>query len=157
MGIKMETVLTDERDERFIYLSNELDNEYLRNIGEDALKYKEYNTLEDPHIVLLLLNWGNPIACASYRILDSESIEIRRVFVKRRYRKRNIAYKLVKALEKLAMENNFRYSYLVTGTENTASIGLYKKLGYEKIDNFGFFKDDDACICMKKEFKSLIF
>lgn len=153
----METVLTDERDERFIYLSNELDNEYLRNIGEDALKYKEYNTLLDPHVVLLLLNWGNPIACASYRVLDSESIEIRRVFVKRRYRKRNIAYKLVKALEKLAMENNFRYSYLETGTENTASIGLYKKLGYEKIDNFGFFKDDDACICMKKEFKSLIF
>ncbi len=153
----METVLTDEKDERFIYLSNELDNEYLANIGEDALKYKEYNTLLDPHVVLLLLNWGNPIACASYRVLDSESIEIRRVFVKRRYRKRNIAYKLVKALEKLAMENNFRYSYLETGRENTASISLYKKLGYEKIDNFGFFKDDDACICMKKEFKSLIF
>ena len=68
-----------------------------------------------------------------------------------------ISTTVVKALEKLAMENNFRYSYLETGTENTASIGLYKKLGYEKIDNFGFFKDDDACICMKKEFKSLIF
>ena len=155
--IKMETVLCDERDERFIYLSNELDNEYFANIGEDALKYREYTNTEDPHIVLLLLNWGNPIACAAYRILDSESIEIRRVFVKRRYRRKNIAYKLVKALEKLAIENNFRYSYLETGVDNTAAINLYKKLGYEKTDNFGFFKDDDLCICMKKEFKSLIF
>lgn len=153
----METILTNEKDERFIQLSNELNDEYYMNIGEDSLKYLEYNTLEDPHVVLLVLNWGNPIACGSYRIFDNESVEIRRVYVKKRYRKKKIAYKLVKALEKLAMENNFKYSYIETGTDNLAAINLYKKLGYEKIENFGFFKDDDLCICMRKEFKSLIF
>lgn len=157
LGETMETILTNEKDERFIELSNELNNEYYSNIGEDSLKYLDYNTLEDPHVVLLVLNWGNPIACASYRIFDEQSVEIRRVYVKKRYRNKKIAYKLVKALEKLAMENNFKYSIIETGSENMAAINLYKKLGYEKIDNFGFFKDDDACICMRKEFKTLIF
>ncbi|MBR5503209.1 MAG: GNAT family N-acetyltransferase [Methanobrevibacter sp.] len=152
----METILTDEKDERFIQLSNELNDEYFNNIGEDALKYLDYNALEDPHVVLLVLNWENPIACASYRIFDEESVEIRRVYVKKRYRKKGIAYKLVKSLEKLAIENNFKYSYIETGTDNIAAINLYKKLGYEEIENFGFFKDDEICLCMKKEFKTLI-
>ena len=49
------------------------------------------------------------------------------------------------------------YSYIETGSENEAAINLYKKLDYEIIDNFGYFQGDDLCICMKKEFKSLIF
>lgn len=153
----METVLTNERDERFIELTKELDNEYFQIHGDVVLKYQEYNDLKDPHIVLLALIYGKPIACASYRLFDKDSIEIKRVYVKKRYRRKGIAYKLVKQLEKLAIEENFRYSYIETGSENEAAINLYKKLDYEIIDNFGYFQGDDLCICMKKEFKSLIF
>ena len=153
----MESVITNEKDERFIELSKELDNEYLQIHGDKVKRYDEYNDLNDPHIVILALNWGKPIACASFKIFDSETIEIKRVYVRRRYRGKAVAYKLVKQLEKLAMEENFRYSVIETGKDNIAAINLYKKLGYETIDNFGFFEGDDLCICMKKEFKSLIF
>ena len=87
---------------------------------------------------------------------DKDTIEIRRVYVKKRYRRKGIAYKLIKQLEKLAMEENFKYSVIETGRENTAAINLYKKLDYEVIDSFGMFEGDDFCICMKKQFKSLI-
>ena len=63
----------------------------------------------------------------------------------------------VDVLEKLAMEENFKYSVIETGKDNEAAINLYKKLDYEIIDNFGLFEGDDLCICMKKQFKSLIF
>ena len=157
MDDNMETVLTNEKDERFIELTKELDNEYFEKHGDVVLKYQEYNDLKDSHIVLLALLYGKPIACASYRLFDKDSIEIKRVYVKRRYRKKGIAYKLVKQLEKLAMEENFKYSYIETGSENIPAINLYKKLDYETIDSFGQFEGDDLCICMRKEFKSLIF
>ena len=153
----MESVITNEKDERFIELVKELDNEYFQIHGDIVRKYDEYNDLDDPHIVILALNWGKPIACASFRLFDKDTIEIKRVYVKRRYRRKGIAYKLVKQLEKLAIEENFRYSVIETGKDNTAAIRLYEKMGYETIDNFGFFEGDDLCICMKKEFKSLIF
>ncbi|AMK16185.1 GNAT family N-acetyltransferase [Methanobrevibacter olleyae] len=152
----METVLTNEKDERFIELTKELDKEYFQIYGDIALEYQEYNDLKDPHIVLLLLNWTRPIACASYKLFDKDTIEIKRVYVKRRYRRKGIAYKLVKQLEKLAIEENFKYSIIETGSENYSAINLYKKLDYEIIDNFGQFKGDDLCICMKKEFRTLI-
>ena len=153
----MESVITSEKDERFIELTKELDNEYFQLHGDVVLKYQDYNDLNDPHIVMLALNWGKPIACASFRLFDKDTIEIRRVYVKKRYRKKGIAYKLVKQLEKLAMEENFKYSVIETGKENIAAINLYKKLDYEIVDNFGMFEGDDLCICMKKQFKSLIF
>ena len=103
----MESIITNEKDERFIELTKELDNEYFQLHGEEVLKYRHYNDLKDPHIVLLALNWGRPIACSSFRVFDKDTIEIRRVYVKKRYRRKGIAYKLIKQLEKLAMEENF--------------------------------------------------
>ena len=153
----MESIITDEKDERFIELTKELDNEYLQLHGDKVKKYEEYNDLNDPHIVALALNWGKPIACASFKLFDEDTIEIKRVYVKKRYRKKGIAYKLVKQLEKLAIEENFKYSVIETGKENIAAINLYKKLDYQIIDNFGLFEGDDLCICMKKEFKTMIF
>ena len=55
-------------------------------------------------------------------------------------------------MEKLVVDDNFKYSYIVTGKNNHAAIKLYEKLNYKLIDKFGQFKDDDAVICMKKEF-----
>ena len=143
----MESVITNEKDERFIELTKELDNEWFQLRGDEVLKYQEYNDIK----------WGKPIACASFRLFDKDTIEIRRVYVKKRYRRKGIAYKLIKQLEKLAMEENFKFSVIETGRENTAAINLYKKLDYEVIDSFGMFEGDDFCICMKKQFKSLIF
>ena len=56
-------------------------------------------------------------------------------------------------LENKAIDENFKYSYIVTGKNNFAAINLYKKLNYEQIPKFGQFKDDETVICMKKTFR----
>ena len=66
----MESIITDEKDERFIELVKELDNEYFQIHGDIVNKYKDYNELKDPHLVLLVLNWDRPIACASFKLFD---------------------------------------------------------------------------------------
>ena len=67
----MESVITNEKDERFIELTRQLDNEYFMKYGDLVKKYEGYNDLTDSHIVILALNWGNPI--------DKDTIEIKRV------------------------------------------------------------------------------
>ena len=148
----MKTLLTDEKDERFRKLVAELDRGYFERIGEDLKKYESYNEFENPHIVILALNRNNAVACASYRIFNENSVEFKRVFVKKEYRKRGIAYCLITELEKTVDKNKFKYSYIVTGKTNTAAVNLYKKLNYHKIVNFGLFRNDNIVICMKKEF-----
>ena len=149
----MDTIFTDENDKRFLKLVDELDRGYYERIGDELSKYENYNEFKDPHVVILAFDNDIAIACASYRSFDNESVEFKRVFVKKEYRKRGIAYNIIKQLEKLAIKSNFKYSYIVTGKNNHAAIKLYEKLNYELIDKFGQFKNDDSVICMKKKFE----
>ena len=41
----MQIVITDECDERFLELSNKLNEEYLENVGDVALNYLDHNSL----------------------------------------------------------------------------------------------------------------
>lgn len=149
----MKTEISNEKDERFLNLVRELDMGYYQRIGDDLKKYEKYNEFDKPHVVILLIDSDNPIACASYRKCRENTVEFKRVYVKPEFRKRGIAYRLIKELEKDAISKNFRYSYIVTGMNNFAAIALYEKLDYELTDKFGQFKDDETVICMKKEFK----
>lgn len=148
----MNTILTDENDERFLKLVCELDRGYYERIGDELSKYDSYNEFKDPHTVMLALDDGTAVACASYRAFDDDSVEFKRVYVKKEYRKRGIAYSLITKLEKLAVKEEYGYSYIVTGKNNEPAVRLYEKLNYTLTEKFGQFRDDDAVICMKKEF-----
>lgn len=148
----MITIFTDETDERFQSLVAELDEGYFKRIGDGLKRYQSYNEFKKPHVVILALDGNDAVACASYRKFDEDSVEFKRVYVKRKYRKRGLAYCLIQKLERLVIEDGFKHSYIVTGKKNFAAINLYMKLNYKKIENFGQFKDDDAVICMKKGF-----
>jgi hypothetical protein len=79
----METIFTNEKDERFLKLVEKLDQGYYERIGDELEKYKEYNEFKNPHFVILLLDSGIPIACASYRVCEKDSVEFKRVYVKK--------------------------------------------------------------------------
>ena len=145
----MKTILTDEKDKQFLKLVEELDYGYYMNIGDELEKYREYNEFKTPHIVILMMDDDEAIACASYRASDEKSVEFKRVYVKKQYRKKGIASDIIKD----AIEKGFKNSHIVTGKKNHAAIRLYKKLGYFKTDNFEEFREDKTVICMKKNFK----
>lgn len=148
----MRTVITNEKDERFLKLVEELDRGYYQRIGDELSKYDEYNSFSTPHVVILLMDFDRSIACASYRILDDDCVEFKRVYVKKEYRKKRIAFKLIKKLEKDIIKKGFKYSYIVTGKNNVAAIKLYEKLDYFKILNIKGFENDSTVISMKKCF-----
>ena len=148
----MKTVITEEKDVRFLKLVRELDKGYYRRIGDGLSKYDKYNSFETPYIVILLIDSGKSVACASYRTLNKDRVEFKRVFVKRGYRRKEIAFKLIKTLERDAIEKGFRHSYIITGKNNIPAIRLYEKLDYHQIPNIKGFEDDDVVISMKKDF-----
>ena len=108
----MKLIHADEKDERFLSLVEELDYGYYQRIGDELEKYNQYNEFKDPHIVILMMDGDEAIACASYRKFDEKSVEFKRVYVKKEYRKRGIAYRLIRELEKDVIEKGYKYSYI---------------------------------------------
>lgn len=126
----MEVIVTDERDERFV--------EFCKSFG---------CVLDEPQVVLLLLNYRSTVGCASFKIFDKDSIEIISLFVDAKNRE-DISYKLVKQLEKIAMDLGFKESYAFLD-EDDLLLDIFKKMDYQIVSN-------DGEILIKKEFRSLI-
>ena len=126
----MEVIVTGERDERFV--------EFCKSFG---------CILDEPQVVLLLLNYRSTVGCASFKIFDKDSIEIISLFVDAKNRE-EISYKLVKQLEKIALDLGFKESYAFLD-EDDLLLDIFKKMYYQIVSN-------DGEILIKKEFRSLI-
>lgn len=127
----MEIIVTDERDERFI--------DFCASFG---------CFIEDPQIVLLLDNFGKTVGCTSFKVYDADSAEIITLFLNSNERDK-IAYKLIRQLEKIAIDYEFKNVVVSFESKEDILIEIFEKLDYNLIE------DADE-ILYKKEFKSLI-
>ena len=127
----MEVIVTDERDERFM--------EFCKSFG---------CILDEPQVVLLLNNYESTVGCASFKVYDGESIEINSLFIDSMKNREELSYKLIKQLEKIAIDLDFKASY-VSLEDDDLALEIFKKLDYQIV-----FNNDE--ILIKKEFRSLI-
>lgn len=125
----MEIIVTDETDERFV--------EFCKSFG---------CFLDDPQVVLLLLSFKKTVGCASFRVYDSQSAEITTLFLNSYDEREKIAYKLIRQLEKIAIDYEFKSIVVSFDSRDDILVEIFEKLDYQ-------FVDDSL---MKKEFKTLL-
>jgi len=91
---------------------------------------------------------GVPAGCGGWRSHgdDGETAEIKRMYVAPEARRRGIARRLLAALEDSARAAGRRRIILETGDQQPEAIKLYETAGYERIENFGFYRDSPNCI-----------
>ena len=125
----MEIIVTDETDERFV--------EFCKSFG---------CFLDDPQVVLLLVSFKKIVGCASFRVYDSQSAEITTLFLNSYDEREKIAYKLIRQLEKIAIDYEFKSIVVSFDSRDDILVEIFEKLDYQ-------FVDDSL---MKKEFKTLL-
>ncbi|WP_407375066.1 GNAT family N-acetyltransferase [Methanobrevibacter sp.] len=125
----MEIIVTDERDERFI--------EFCASFGCE---------INEPQVVLLLNSFSKIVGCASFKVYDADSAEITTLFLNSYDEREKIAYKLIRQLEKIAMDYEFKNVVVSFDSKEDILIEIFEKLDYQ-------FEDE---LLMKKDFKSLI-
>lgn len=125
----MEIIVTDETDKRFV--------EFCKSFG---------CFLDDPQVVLLLVSFKKTVGCASFRVYDSQSAEITTLFLNSYDEREKIAYKLIRQLEKIAIDYEFKSIVVSFDSRDDILVEIFEKLDYQ-------FVDDSL---MKKEFKTLL-
>jgi GNAT superfamily N-acetyltransferase len=99
---------------------------------------------------LLAVVNGEPAGMAAHRPLDAMATELRRVFVRRPFRRLGIARRLLAAIETRAQGRGFAVLRLETGPRQLAAMRLYETCGYLRIAAFGAYADDPTSICYEK-------
>jgi GNAT superfamily N-acetyltransferase len=91
---------------------------------------------------------GEVVACGGWRTLagDPEAAEVKRMYTVPAWRGRGIGSKLLDAIEESARAEGKRRIVLEAGDRQPEALALYHKAGYERIDNFGYYKEHPACL-----------
>ena len=125
----MEIIVTDERDERFI--------QYCDSYGCH---------IDEPQVVLLLMSFGKTVGCTSFKVYDADSCEVTTLFLNSYDNREKIAYKLIRQLEKIAIDYEFKSVVVSFESPDDILIDIFEKLDYKLVDE----------LLYKKEFKSLV-
>lgn len=136
----------------FISLCNLLDSELNYRVGgaQNRLQYQSLNKLDDIKDFYIAYYKGEPVGCSCSKIINSYVLEIKRVFVKKEYRNKRIAEKMIDLIIHNAIQNNYKLLVLETGKILYEAMNLYAKLGFNIIPNFGPYKNLKYSICMEK-------
>jgi len=151
MSIEIRTVSCDHAD--FFLLCGELDDFLNQAIGgeEKREKYKRFNHADTMDFVAVAYDGEVLAGCGALRGYSGEAAEVKRVFVRAEYRSRNIGGMLLENLIAQAERMGFQRLILETGDFLKASVRLYQRYGFERIENYGAYKDMPESLCMGRD------
>ncbi|MGX8709428.1 MAG: GNAT family N-acetyltransferase [bacterium] len=149
----MEIIFTNGDDERFVNLCHKLD-EHLNDVvgGEKQRKqYIQYNTLENIHDVVLIIEDGKAAACGGFKEYEPGTAEIKRVFTEKGCRNRGYGKSIMNALEERALNKGYTKLILETGFLLKEAIRMYTSIGFHVIKNYGQYINMPESVCMEKK------
>jgi GNAT superfamily N-acetyltransferase len=107
---------------------------------------------------------GEPVACGGWRTLSHFTVaqtagteiaedvaEIKRMYAMPTVRGTGVGAAVIAALEESARTHGMRRMVLETGQRQPEAISFYRKWGYERIVNYGFYKDEPDCLSFGRD------
>ncbi len=112
---------------------------------------KPYNSTESIKYVIVAYNeYEKPVGCGAIREYSQDTMEVKRMYVQKDQRRKNIASKILIALENWAIELGASKCILETGNKMPEAINLYKNNHYIQIPNYGQYQSIESSICLEK-------
>ena len=100
--------------------------------------------------LLLVYDADQAIACAAYRKIEDGICELKRMYIKPKYRKQGIGQKLVDMLLQRAKQNGYTLMRLDTLDSMIPAITLYHNNGFYDIDAY-YHNPNEGVVYMEKE------
>lgn len=142
---------TTATNQDFVYLVTELDAELAIRDGDDHDFYHQFNGLEDIKHAILIYVDDKPVGCGAIKKFDADSMEVKRMYVKKENRGQGLAVQILDDLEAWAKELKYTYCILETGINQPEAIRLYEKTGYERTENYGQYSGVETSFCFRKK------
>ena len=145
-------VRTDSSNNDFVELVKLLDKELQIRDGSEHSFYSQYNKIDKIKNVVVAYEDDVAVGCGAIKEYESNTMEVKRMFVKDEYRSKGIATKVLIELELWAGALGYNKCILETGLKQPEAIHLYKKNNYSVIPNYGQYVGVDNSVCMEKVF-----
>ena len=132
-----------------------LDQDLAIRNGKQNDFYAQFNKIDSIKYVVVYYDNDVAVGCGAFKPFNSETVEIKRMYVKQDFRGKGIGAAILSELELWATEINYFNCILETGHANPEAKKLYQKEGYVIIPNFGQYVNVANSVCMKKVIKQI--
>src|SRR6266576_6609123 len=140
---------TTASDKDFQLLISYLDHELWNELNEDQATYDQFNKVTDITTAVLIYINGEPAACGCFKEFDKHTVEIKRMFVQKRWRGMGLSKKILHQLEHWALEKGYHCSVLETSVRFQIARRLYESNDYKIIPNYAPYIGLPGSVCMK--------
>lgn len=144
--------ITDGNHRDFVQLCSALDA-FLNEISggeQNRSCYLPFNRPEDLQEAIVAYDGHQPVGCAGIREYTKTIGELKRFFIREKYRGQGIADQLLAIVEHRAGIKGYRYLVLESGEPLVAAMHFYRRQGFQVIENYGPYQNLPDSICMKK-------
>jgi len=141
---------TSSDDLAFIALVKLLDADLAIRDGADHSFYSQFNKIDKIKHVVIAYDEALPVACGAIKEFAPDTMEVKRMFTLPEVRGQGAASLILHELETWAAEMNFKRCVLETGNKQPEAIALYKKSGYNIIENYGQYAGVENSVCFEK-------
>ncbi len=97
---------------------------------------------------------GTAACCGGVKLFGADYGEIKRMYVRPQFRGLGFAKLMLNHLSDYAWTQGIRLLRLETGIHQHEAIGLYERMGFQRIPPFGDYKDDPLSIFFEKPLAS---
>lgn len=143
-------VRTNSKNPHFINLVKELDAYLKTTDGDEHDFYNQFNHIDVLKNVVVAYKENQAIGCGAIKHFDTNAMEIKRMYVAPKHRGSGTALELMSALEMWTKELGYQKCVLETGKRQVAAVKFYEKCAYQKIPNYGQYKQMENSICFEK-------
>jgi putative acetyltransferase len=140
---------TTSENEDFKHLTKLFDDYLVGIDGDEKDFFAKFNQIYINNVVVFYAN-EIPLGCGAFKEFDTETAEIKRMFVLPEARGKGIATKILTELEDWAKEACYKAFVLETSQKLENAITLYRKFEYQDIPNYGQYVGVKTSMCMKK-------
>jgi len=146
-------VRTDSENMDFVELVKHLDADLAARDGKDHAFYAQFNKINRIRFVVVAYENVSAVSCGAMKPYGLNVFEIKRMYTLPEYRGRGMATRVLKELERWAVELSCEKCILETGKRQPEAIRLYERNGYIRIPNFGQYAEIENSLCFEKVIK----
>ena len=94
---------------------------------------------------------GTAAGCGAVKFFSAGYAELKRMYVRPAFRRRGLGKIIIEYLETFILQKGIRTVRLETGVLQAEAIGLYERMGYQRIEPFGEYLPDPLSYFYEKQ------
>jgi putative acetyltransferase len=103
-------------------------------------------------VAFFVMRYNEELAgCGGVKIYPDEYAEVKRMYVRPTYRGMGFAKRMLEHLESVARQQAIPLLRLETGIHQIEAIGLYERVGFQRVGPFGEYRLDPLSIFYEKK------